>query len=114
MSHGWNWVDGVAGGFAEGWGRSGLGWSAVMAEGHSKQIVIEGLVEETSKESHWTFAYLAWGLERGEAWRHPQAVVRTEEFPAHQVGGWGVGSSREGCRVREEGLGPNPIRCLSN
>lgn len=78
-------------------------------EGHSRQIVIEGLVEETSKGSHRTFAYLAWGLERGKAWRHPQAVVRTEVFPAHQVGRGG--SSREGCRVREEGPGPNPICC---
>lgn len=109
MSHGWNWVDGVAGGFAEDWGRSGLGWSAVTDEGHSRQIVIEGLVEETSKGSHQTFAYLAWGLQRGEAWRRPQAVVRTEEFPARQVG---RGILQRGMQNERRGPGAkSPIRC---
>lgn len=39
-----------------------------------------GAVEEPSKGSHQSFAYLGQGLERGEGWSYPRAVVRTEVF----------------------------------
>ena len=64
------------------------------ASGRAKQRVLSGICIFGS------------GLERGEAWSQPQAVVRTEEFLAIKLKG---GSSREGCKVRDEGLGPNPI-----